>query len=133
MLHSVVIVHHEVVLADDILSSGLLFRQIICLNSNVQFMLLSHAFHAFELFLVVQIVLDSFALFQFCLFVDLEGWDWDWGGLIIIFVLVSLPLLVIQKFFLYLFSFIFSMHFVNVMGAPEAYDMRGSWLDCGQF
>ena len=67
-------------------------------------MLLSHAFHAFELFLVVQIVLDSFALFQFCLFVDLEGWDWDWGGLIIIFVLVSLPLLVIQKFSLYLFS-----------------------------
>lgn len=106
MLHRVVIVHHEVVLADDILSSDLLFRQIICLNSNVQFMLLSHAFHAFELFLVVQIVLDCFALFQFCLFVDLEGWDWDWGGLIIIifFFLVSLPLLGIQKFFLYLFS-----------------------------
>ena len=85
MLHSVVIVHHEVVLADDILSSGLLFRKIICLNSNVQFMLLRHAFHTFELFLVVQIVLDCFVLFQFCLFVDLEGWDWDWGGLIFFF------------------------------------------------
>lgn len=113
MLHRVVIVHHEVVLAHDILSSSFLFRQIICLNSNVQFMLLSHAFHAFELFLVVQIVLDCFVLFQFCLFVDLEGWDWDWdwdwGGLIIISFIVSLPLLGIQKFFLF-FIFIYFLH-----------------------
>lgn len=90
-------------------------------------MLLSHAFHTFELSLMVQIVLDCFVLFQFCLFFDLEGL------IIIFFFLVSLPLLGIQKFFLYLFSFIFSLYFVNVMGVPEAYDMRGSWLDCGQF
>lgn len=129
MLHSVVIVHHEVVLADDILSSGLLLRQIICLNSNVQFMLLSHAFHTFELFLVVQLGLDCFVLFQFCLFVDLEGWDWDWGGLIIIIFSV----ITFTRYSEILSFFIFSMYFANVMGAPEAYDLRGSWLDCGQF
>lgn len=85
MLHSVVIVHHEVGLAEDIFSSSLLFRQIIGLNSNAQFMLLSRAFHTFELFLVVQIQFKTvLSLFNFFLFVHLEGWGWDWEGLIII-------------------------------------------------
>ena len=105
MLHSVVIVHHEVGLAEDIFSSSLLFRQIIGLNSNAQlFMLLSCAFHTFELFLVVQIqfktVLSLFNFFFVCSFgrVGLGSGRADY------YFFVSLPLLGIQKFFLYLFS-----------------------------